>query len=315
MRKQPSATNDKVGSAVAESFIESHVPHSHAAAPTPIEVEALHEHGFLTDTEAAVLKSLSPDPLYRWQIPGDKGYSLLVEVAEARNLEHARASALGIIILGEPVEGEEPTGRELTQMERGFILTTEPEILRDTTAITLTHWSAVQENERLKAENQQWEKAKAVFEAEGIDVHDPSRWLRVKRAEINEKQHQDQIEQARVKMALYDKLAAIQTDLSIAMTATGYAPPPPVTPIEPDYSTIAVIGTKEDKQRLPRLAGAKWVESDPKEPLTTEEAQAWSLLTNPDYGIIQLWRGGMFGSEEDALKVEKLMQRLTALVG
>lgn len=214
--------------------------------------------------------------VYRWEIPGPHGYALVIDVADAESPDLARVAALSYEV---PTDTDSET-RPLSAVEVNWIRTTDARAVRETSALTLDHDTALQDNARLTAENGAFRRCRRLFAERGIDVFNPQAWLAKVDAErdmliAEAEAHRDARHQT-----LAAELLALQGALVRAIAATGFAPPPAQAPSEPDYSKLTVFarGPAAVRDEFPRLAAANWALADPREPLTEPESQGLDLL-------------------------------------
>jgi hypothetical protein len=253
-------------------------------------------------------------PVYRWEIPLDAfpGYVLPIEVTEAASVEHARDAALVMVVGGDGTE--ENPGRELTPMERAWLKSEEPMIVRDTTQVTLGHERALHDNEALTAKIAELEGVSAALSAFGINAEDPQSWIDAQKALI------DQLARTTQERFKYDR-QQLANSLENAIEAlrqtakqTGFAQPDPVLPPEPDYSALTVVAPQGLKPFYPKLQGANWTEFSPfDEPSETERAGLYILLNDNDGLASEYIRRS--ASFEDQAKMRAAVARVKALLG
>jgi len=287
------------------------------------ETPELPEGQFLTtevadaidELEGIEIVEVEPEPdvatVYRWEIPGADGYALRIEF-EAQNADEAREFAKVVSV------GDEGNSRSLTSLERNWITTTEPQVVRATEAITLDLDSALLVNDRLWRENETYRQAVALFEQHGIDINDPMAW-----AESQQTAAQHKIDRAdRVRAGKMRELVQALQNVDRALHDAieldeEFAPPKPAVPQEPDYSKLVIVtdGSVEDMPHLyPRLANAKFTKVSPADPLTDEERHGYSIIFENGDGLIEDYRIRRAGpGEQEPLRA--ISRRIQALVG
>jgi hypothetical protein len=247
-------------------------------------------------------------PLYLWDIPGDTGYYLRIEVADAKGEDEARIAALEYQVpLSDTVK------RSLNALESTWVISTAPQVVRDTTDVTLDLDTAIRENERLRKENKAFAETAAVFGELGIDPYNP-------RAFITSVQSQSAQRGARLaadldtqRKELAENLERVMDDLRTLAKQTGFAQPEPQPASEPDYSALTIVVPDESAvQQYPRLRGANFIAFEPGEPLTSDEREGLEMLTKPDGIIEEYWRSK--GSERDVSALKAAQKRIRAEV-
>lgn len=270
-------------------------------------------HEPVDDTPELIL----PLATYRWEIPHAQGddYLLPIEVCEAASPEDARRAALEIAI---PTGGMDDDGqritRPLTTMERMFVDTQSPVVIRDTEAITIDHFRAMTQNTDLKAKAAAVEAATLALGQTGVDVNNPLGWVNQMRTQALQDAQAAAGRLAQDRQSLCNGLLAMSAQISTLIDSTGFAPPKPLPTPEPDYSKISVVCDPDKRQNYPLLSSANWIDHSPIEPMSEAEQSAWDLLMRPDTGIFALWRLTAYASQGDAENVEHLKVRLRALV-
>lgn len=308
MRKHTPATNDKGGTAIAEAFLEPEVE-----IPLAFDApEGLHDPE--TDQKDLTIHVTGDNPqlspVYRWQIPGDRDYSLPVDITDAATVDEAKFAALGIVIGGDGTEDN--PGRSLTVVERHWIETKEPLIVRDTEAITLGHEWALIENEKLKAEIATYAQAKRVFEDYGINPEDPYLWVNEQMDGIADtmKRHDERVEAERVVLA--DNLEGLALMVRNIAKKTGHAQPDPILPAKPDASRLTITAPTGTRHTFPDLEAALWTEINPAEPMNHDEAEGLHQILNDNNGIVWEWMRSR-GSEVETRQMTAAIHRILTL--
>lgn len=243
---------------------------------------------------------------YRWEIGDDKGYALRVEITEADSIEHARTLALSTNVV---LSGSEATDdlkfRPLGVQERQWIKTTDPDVIVDTRAITMSYAEALATVSQLAAQGEAFRKTRVIFRDNGIDVFNPQAWVDAIRASAASEvaAAKDEFDHGRKRLAavLRDLVKQIDT----AAEATGMrekaaAPPPP-----PDYSDITVLLQEgvDPTTKIPELvkAGINVINRDPTEEFSPGTLAGLHMVLKPGGIIEDTLRSPMSMSESAAL--------------
>lgn len=214
--------------------------------------------------------------VYSWLIPGERGYALEIKVPSRVDLDTARAMALELRI---GAEGEDE-GRGLSELERVYVASVEPAIVRDTVDVTLDHQRALEANERLARENDAFATAKEVFTGLGIDPEKPIDFVDRVHEQADGRILAADAELAGRREQLSSELLRAVAHLREVAVMTGFAKIEPPAPAEPDYSALVIVvdDVLDVKGLYPRLADAVWVEQMPGAPMT-DDVRAGYLLT------------------------------------
>jgi hypothetical protein len=199
-------------------------------------------------------------------------------------------------------------------MERIFVETQEPVVIRDTEQITIDHFRAMSQNTALKAQAAAVEAATLLLDRTGVDVNNPGAWVNQTRQTAMQDAQAAAGRLAQDRQALCNGLLAMSAQINSLIDSTGFAPPKPIPVPEPDYSKLTVVCDPDKRLNYPRLSSANWIDHSPTEPMSEAEQSAWNLLMRPDSGILALWRMTPYASDMDAQNVELLKARLRALV-
>lgn len=271
--------------------------------------------------EAEELVEVQPVPkptVYLWDIPGENGYSMRIEVESADDIEHARSTALAFTVpLGtmekDHMGFEHEARRPLTSIESQWVRTIEPQVVVDSSAVTMGHGEALKENERLRKENEAFDKCREVFAEHSIDVYNPGAFIDSAHQYSSDRINQANKERDERNQKLVNKLLALQSAFDVAIEESGCAPPKPEVPAEPDYSGLTIfVDDIAESQYYPRLNAANFVERVPTDPLDDDEKAGLDLILR-EYGILErYWRQA--ASETEIVQIKAIMGRIKAVI-
>jgi hypothetical protein len=293
----------------------------HIKAPTGGIAQALLEPSSAENVDIEIddasedVETAAPDPVtYRWSIPhtGADGYALVVQVNVGAVGYHDIKGAREIALHTPGI------GRDLTPVESNWIATTEPEIVRPTTAVTLNYDHALFLNRQLVTENKSFDTAKAAFEQLGIDVNDPLAWVNTMIDEAQERIDSADLSRRQKMITLWSRLDGLQSTLNEVIDSDPeFSPPKPAAPREPSYAGliahVAGASASEARSRFPRLADATFLDVPIMEPLTTEEREGFAILFERNGGIVEDWRMRHAGASEHE-PVRAIMRRFQAIL-
>jgi hypothetical protein len=254
------------------------------------------------------------DPVFVWEIPDsrDNGYFLRIVAREGDDAEAARTWVLQNYYVQQP----DGTNRSMSTSERNWITGQPPEAIVDTSTVTLGHAEALDECRRLDALNVAFRAAKETLDAHGIDIHDPQAWIdrqvSATTAKIASADRDRDLRHQRMSNALTDALDIITQ----AQEETGFAPPKPVLPPEPDYSMLTVIlppFVSEDSY-ADKIKGANFIKRAPQD--ISEAALAGMKILTKHEGLIEMtWRMGRVSDQErdELIEAQKAIKALTGV--
>jgi len=179
--------------------------------------------------------------IYRWDFDG----SVLDQ--EADNDSDARVLALK---------------KELTPQHRLWIQHTEPHLLIPTSEVTLDHKSAIDQNAKLIAEHNAIAETKELLAKHLLTPATVDEFVLTVNADAKRDidQNLQLIEVA--KESLYERLVSVQATLNQAIDETGFAPKPIAPDLEPDWSSLVIVGDRGSVvEKFPKLSDATFLQS------------------------------------------------------